>query len=86
MKLNELNPRLGGKGKREYLIFDCPSKHENYIGNQCKVVIPIHTGTMSDWKIEGGSTFENISIMPSIWHHCEKDPHFFITGGEIVYA
>jgi hypothetical protein len=83
MKLTDLNPHW--ELDRKYLTFDCPKQHDRH-AMRCVISLPIHTGTSADWKIESGDTFTNATISPSIWHHCNEDPHFFIRNGEIVYA
>jgi Family of unknown function (DUF6527) len=81
-KLTELNPQWNdGAIVKHYLIFDCPEKHNNDSDMKCIITLPINT--KDGWKIHGDDNFETLTITPSIWHHCEKEPHFFITKGEI---
>lgn len=37
------------------------------------------------WNASGNDVTD-LTLTPSIWHHCESDPHFFITAGAIVMA
>ena len=94
MKLTDLHPEWNpDDGERHYLTFDCPARHNHRApedegdartGMKCVIVIAVKIAPCC-WKVEGDS-FETLTITPSIWHHCEKDPHFFVRNGEIVYA
>ncbi len=96
MKLSDLNPKweLGEKGERHHLSFECPAQHhhrapedidDQRTGMRCQIVLPVWPEWSQSWKV-AGEDFETLTVTPSIWHHCEKDPHFFITNGEIVFA
>lgn len=87
MKLADLNPQWEAResNPRAILIFDCPAQHQNHIDERCKIVIPIYP-TPNGWTATLIEDFDLITVVPSIWHHCEKNPHFFIQRGEIVYA
>jgi hypothetical protein len=89
MRLTDLDPELESdrhEGK-DYLIFLCPvcPKGESRFGS-CLIMIPVsaeHTpgeawGMMGDTK-----TFKDLTLTPSVWHHCKSDPHFFVKNGEI---
>lgn len=88
MKLTELNPEWNDDddGKHHFLNFECPKQHKIWEDSEMKCHINIPVKESSDWHINGADSFDNLTITPSIWHHCKEDPHFFITNGEIVYA
>lgn len=87
MKLLDLKPQwVGGRrGPHGYLEFECPKQHVHKDGEmKCAIVLPI-LPEENGWTATGDS-FETMTIAPSIWHHCEEDPHFWIRNGEIVFA
>lgn len=92
MRLTELNPEWDSSDGewKHYLKFDCPKQHEEHAGTEfaikCQIVLPVKIGPKG-WHIEGGDeSFENLTITPSIWHHCSQDPHFHIVKGEIKFC
>ena len=85
MRLIELDPQWEHEN---HLVFNCPTcprdPEKGRYGN-CLIQIPVKPRE-NGWDSNGETAFEKLSIMPSIWHHCESDPHFFITEGEIKMA
>lgn len=84
MRLTELNPTWEHK---IYLTFTCPicpyDSEKSRYGN-CLINIPVKPQADSGWQSNGVGDFENLTLTPSIWHHCKSDPHFFITDGNII--
>lgn len=82
MKLTELDPEWLTEPRR--LKFNCPTcPRDADAGRYTNVIIipvlPAEHGWGSNEELE----FERVTITPSIWHHCDTDPHFFIRSGEI---
>lgn len=89
MKLIELKPKwiASPRSEKGYLQFECPEQHtaRGMADMKCIVMLPISPEPGTNWDAMG-DTFDNLTLSPSIWHHCEKNPHFFIRNGEIQYA
>lgn len=86
MKLTDLNPKwTDGVDGTRYLDFECPALHKVWDDSEMKCTILLPVTNPGSWQAMG-ENFNELTITPSIWHHCKKDPHFFITNGEIVFA
>jgi hypothetical protein len=83
MRLVELKPEW--EYEQSYLYFVCPTcpaeKH-------CRIMIPtkITEHEKNPWGWNGETDFDKVTLTPSIWHHCDSDPHFFIRDGAIQFA
>ena len=97
MRLIELKPEW--EHNNTYLTFQCPKCERDrvrplkdgsgtYVQPDCWIMIPtkVTVDSPKPWGWNGETDFENVTITPSIWHHCESDPHFFIRDGEIQFA
>jgi len=91
MLLTDLKPELEdvkeGDKIVQYLTFQCPKcpidPEKSRFGN-CLISIPVGDNHVPGraWGMDT-KDFNTMNITPSIWHHCESDPHFFIRSGNI---
>jgi hypothetical protein len=98
MRLTELKPEWvqkhmndSSENVEKYLYFECPTCPRNAEGeSSCGgIMLPVTThrdGAGKGWGWNGENDFEKVTLTPSVWHHCESDPHFFVTDGEIRMA
>lgn len=91
MMLSDLKPYFftmqnGVQGNTESIVaaagvvFTCPTCLNHLMS------IPFIGHTYDHGWNASGTSISDLTLTPSIWHHCESDPHFFITAGEIVMA
>lgn len=97
MKLSDLSPEWVNVSEKEpdekvqrYIDFRCPKCPDepmpDYENMRCRIMIPVGEHGTKIWSWNGEVDFEKVTLSPSIWHHCESDPHFFIQNGEIIFA
>lgn len=69
-------------GEASGMVFTCPTCLNHPI-----VLTFAGPGKIYDhgWTATGNDS-NDVTLTPSIWHHCQTDPHFFITNGAIVMA
>lgn len=99
MRLIDLSPEW--EHENTYLTFRCPKCARDRDEDRpvllaagyakkgdCFIMIPTKVTAENDhaWGWNGETDFEKVTISPSIWHHCDSDPHFFIRNGEIQMA
>lgn len=82
-RLIDLHPewRENPPGNR-YISLDCPTCAPEL---KCRITVACDNTIFTDgtWISVGGPGFETITLSPSLQHHCDTSPHFFIRNGEI---
>lgn len=80
MEFEELKPEW--QKDNNHIIFNCPTCAAE---KKCIIVIPtrVTEHEKNPWNWNGQVDYGKVTLTPSIWHHCESNPHFFITDGKI---